>query len=271
MCCSPSKPVEHLVNTDGAPFHTLEPDLANERKVEEVTFALNPYTRHRNISPSAGEKTDTSLPHNIMQKLDRFDFLLSHSTCYLTHPPLLSATMGFPKYSFLNSCSYLCWAPCLFYTHHLLHCFIAVLMRGISFFNQSGIFRIILLTHQHCLWCTFCYSSKQAHHIPFNGVSLLWGLQKVVPEFICIAKCVEPLVQLTFDLLWWVSSHQHTVEAVKRECQASVWALWEEIVLWWHLRYTVRKVLQAIEETETLTMHFYTITFGNDFGNNTEL
>lgn len=162
MCCSPSKPVEHLVNTDGAPFHTLEPDLANERKVEEVTFALNPYTRHRNISPSAGEKTDTSLPHNIMQKLDRFDFLLSHSTCYLTHPPLLSATMGFPKYSFLNSCSYLCWAPCLFYTHHLLHCFIAVLMRGISFFNQSGIFRIILLTHQHCLWCTFCYSSKQA-------------------------------------------------------------------------------------------------------------
>lgn len=41
-CCSPSKPVERLVNTDGTPFHTIEPDLANERRVKEVTFALKP-------------------------------------------------------------------------------------------------------------------------------------------------------------------------------------------------------------------------------------
>lgn len=94
-----------------------------------------------------------------------------------------------------------------FYTHHLLQCFIAVLMMGISFFNQSGIFRIILLTqdvysvcsvnnvHQLCLWYTLCYSSKQAHHLPLNGISLLWGLQKMVPECICIEKCaVEPLL-----------------------------------------------------------------------------
>lgn len=33
-CCSPSKPVERLVNTDGAPFHTLQPDLADEGTVE---------------------------------------------------------------------------------------------------------------------------------------------------------------------------------------------------------------------------------------------
>lgn len=112
MCCSSSKPVERLVNTDGAPFHTLQLDLADERRVKEVTFALNPYALHRNVSPSAGERTNTSLPHNIMQKLDCFDSLLSLNHLLSTHLPLLSATVGFPKYSdfffFYNSCSYLC-------------------------------------------------------------------------------------------------------------------------------------------------------------------
>lgn len=41
-CCSPSKPIEHLVNTDGASFHTLQPKLANEYKVKAVTLALKP-------------------------------------------------------------------------------------------------------------------------------------------------------------------------------------------------------------------------------------
>lgn len=71
-CCSPSKPIEHLVNTDGASLHTLYPDLANEHRVKEVTFALNPDALHRNASLSVGERADTSLPHYIMQKLDFF-------------------------------------------------------------------------------------------------------------------------------------------------------------------------------------------------------
>lgn len=137
MCCSLSKPVERRVNTDGAPFHTLLPDLANKRRVKEGTLALNPYALHRNLSPSAGERTDTSLPHNIMQKLDCFHFLLSHGTCYLLTCPcsqqlwdFLNIQMSF----FNNSCSYFNISPYLFYTHHLLHCFTAALMMGISFF-----------------------------------------------------------------------------------------------------------------------------------------
>lgn len=97
----------------------------------------------------------------------------------------------------------------MFYTHHyLLHYILAVLMMGISFFNQSSIFWIILLTQDVCdmlimyintVWYTFCYLSKDAHHPPLNCVSLLRGLQRVVPEFICIAKCgVESLVLIRY-------------------------------------------------------------------------
>lgn len=54
-CYSPSKPIEHLVNTDGASPHTLYSDLANEHRVRKVTFALNPDALHRNASLSTGE------------------------------------------------------------------------------------------------------------------------------------------------------------------------------------------------------------------------
>lgn len=78
--------VDRLVNTDGAPFH--------EHRIKEVTFALNPSALHRHVSLSAGERADTSLPHNIMQKLDCFDFLLSHTVHAIYSPVPAPSNQG---------------------------------------------------------------------------------------------------------------------------------------------------------------------------------
>lgn len=82
-------------------------------------------------------------------------------------------------------------------------------MMGISFFNLSGIFRIILLTQDVCAVCSvdhtswiYCNVSNQAHHLPLTDISLPRGLQKVVPEFICIENCVvEPLILMNYYYL----------------------------------------------------------------------
>lgn len=84
-CCSPSEPVERLVNTDGASFHKLQLDLANEHRVKEVTFALKPDALHRNHLGTEGPHQPAS---SLCKKLHFFSF-----------PPftwcMLSATTSF--------------------------------------------------------------------------------------------------------------------------------------------------------------------------------
>lgn len=77
-CCSPSEPVERLVNTDGASFHKLQLDLANEHRVKEVTFALKPDALHRNHLGTEGPHQPAS---SLCKKCISVHFPLSHGAC----------------------------------------------------------------------------------------------------------------------------------------------------------------------------------------------